>query len=313
MFTIRSSTGQLVHECGLDCARCDHVYGLRFALELEVDDVLRRNPKVGSGAVYVLRLDGGSRVSVSARDLLSQARFRAAILSATGLVSRKLSRDRWEGAAVCIARAAAPFDEDEDERRLLIDALRSCCGDRELPSRYDAEAGAAFADDGHAWVRMIDIIKHIASEHGMVVSAKQLAAKMRRIGWVPVKLRIGSAHRVGRSMWYWRAAVLSEIGAIAGTPRDVHLPQYRKRGSSATSTFISFSGYRWVDGKAEHRAVVEAAMGRALVPGEEVHHVNGDKLDNRAENLIVMSKSEHARLHCDEARRLANPMEKDDT
>ena len=30
---------------------------------------------------------------------------------------------------------------------------------------------------------------------------------------------------------------------------------------------------------------------------DEVHHINGDVLDNRAENLVWMSKSEHLLLH----------------
>lgn len=60
------------------------------------------------------------------------------------------------------------------------------------------------------------------------------------------------------------------------------------------------SGRVWENGKRRsvraHRYVVEQLIGRKLNADEDVHHKNGNKQDNRPENLELLTHGAHSKL-----------------
>ena len=55
--------------------------------------------------------------------------------------------------------------------------------------------------------------------------------------------------------------------------------------------------YEKTYGKHTHRIVAEEILGRPLEPNEVVHHIDGNKRNNDPSNLMIITQSEHAKIH----------------
>lgn len=75
-------------------------------------------------------------------------------------------------------------------------------------------------------------------------------------------------------------------------------PEVREKLRRARLDTGAQKSYRKVNGRHEHRVVAEQILGRKLLPGEVVHHIDRNQRNNAPENLMIFpSQAEHARWH----------------
>lgn len=132
--------------------------------------------------------------------------------------------------------------------------------------------------------------------------SRPFTAQRRRCYFCTSRKRTGEIRacgRCGKDVYFQRNQLATGEGRYCSTACKYAAMRGRERVKGSTTIT---RGYRKVkvgvrDYRFEHRLVVEASIGRRLDRREEVHHINGDKLDNRLENLQVVSPTEHQAIH----------------
>lgn len=110
------------------------------------------------------------------------------------------------------------------------------------------------------------------------VSQKVVWRFMKNHGIVARKAK--KRNQYGSNNDYWKGGVTKDQSGYILVKKDGH-PRAKKCG-----------GY-----VREHILVAEKMLGQNITKEEHVHHINGNKDDNRPENLAVMSAHDHLSYH----------------
>ena len=95
-----------------------------------------------------------------------------------------------------------------------------------------------------------------------------------------------------------KAPWLTALNMQPGRNAKISRLSAQKRGDSQRGKNQTHGeSYVKRNGRHEHRAVMENHIGRRLLSSEIVHHKDHNNKNNALENLVILTRAEHARLH----------------